>query len=125
MIPADHPITIKRGDTFSLFARARDKVWDPVNSVYVPGDYKDITGWTGTCQLRTTEDAVDVEAVATITLGNQEIVPGSFFMTMTPAITGAIVASSGVYDIQFVTPAGEVHTYVSGEWTLSKDVTRE
>ena len=124
MIPAPHNITIKRGDTFSLFARARDKVWDAIEGEYVPGPYKDLTGWTGLCQLRETEDSATIVATATITLGNQVTVPGSFFMTMSKTITAAITVVTGVYDVQFTTGAGEDYTYVGGTWQLSKDVSR-
>ncbi len=124
MIPAPHNITIKRGDTYSLFARARDKVWDAINGVYVPGDYKDLTGWTGLCQLRASEDAVEIVATPAIVLGNQGTTPGSFFMNMTAAQTAGITVIQGVYDIEFTTPAGEVYTYLGGTWSLSKDVSK-
>lgn len=124
MIPAVHDIKIKRGDTYSLFGRIRDKVWDGVTQTYIAGPYKNITGWTGLCQLRANEDAVDISAVGTITLGNQTTVPGSFFMTMSKTVTAALTGASGVYDIQFTTPAGEDYTYVGGKWTLLKDVSR-
>lgn len=124
MIPATHNITVRRGDTFSMFCRARDKVWDPVNSVYVPGDYKDLTGWTGSCQLRATEDSAEVVVTATVVLGNQTTTPGSFFVNMADDVTATIAVNNGVYDVQFVTPAGETYTFLGGTWTLSKDVTR-
>ena len=124
MIPAPHDIVIKRGDTFSLFARARDKVWDAGTGQYIAGPYKDLTGWVGLCQLRATEDSATVIATPTIVIGNQVTALGSFFMNMTDAETGAITALEGVYDIQFTTPAAEVYTYVGGIWTLSKDVSR-
>lgn len=124
MIPAPHNIVIKRGDTFSRFIRARDKVWDSASGTYIPGPYKDLTGWVGTCQFRSDFDAAEVAATATVVLGNQITTPGSFFINMTDEVTSAITEESGVWDAQFVTPAGEVHTYIGGQWTLSKDVTR-
>lgn len=124
MIPAVHNITIKRGDTYSLFCRARDKVWDAPSGTYVPGPYKDLTGYVGSCQLRPSEDSTSVSATPTVELGNQSTAPGSFFVRLTDDETAAITDLNGVYDVQFVTPAGETYTYVGGTWTLSKDVTR-
>lgn len=121
MKPASVPIDIQRGDSFEAFGRIRDTTWD--GTAYVPGEYKDITGWVGKSQMRDSTDSQQVVVEFEVTLGNQETAPGSFWVRATPEQTAEIV-KSGVWDVQFTTPAGEVFTIAGGAANLGKDVTR-
>jgi hypothetical protein len=124
VIPAVKDITVKRGDTFELFARIRDKVWDAGTSTYIPGPYKNLTGWTGLSQIRLTADTPDpVLATMSVVLGNQGTTPGSFFLRMTSTVTATLTVN-GVYDVQFTLPDASVQTYLGGAVTISKDVTK-
>lgn len=122
MIPAVVDIEFTRGDSYSKFFRARDRVWDAGTSSYVPGPYKDLTGWTGLAQCRATIDDASVLFLFTVTLGNQITTPGSFFVTAAPAITKDLTTFVGVWDLQWTTNTAEVYTYCGGKVTLKKDV---
>jgi hypothetical protein len=124
VIPAPVNIAFVRGDSYSKFGRVRTKVWDATAQAYIPGPYRDITGWTGLAQVRATVDTATVLFEFTVTVGNQETVPGSFFLTAAPAVTAALTTLAGVWDLQWTTDTGEVYTYAAGTVTLTKDVSR-
>jgi hypothetical protein len=121
--PATHDIEVYRGDTYELFVRIRTRVY--VEGVgWTPGPYKDLTGYTGTAQIRTTEDAADPPAATfTVTIANQVTTLGGVLVRLTPAQTAALVISSGVWDMQ-LSDGTDVWTYVKGNVTVSKDVSR-
>lgn len=123
MIPAVVDIEFTRGDSFSKFFRARDRVWDEGEGAYVPGPYKNLTGWTGLAQVRATLDSSEVLFEFTVTLGNQGTTPGSFYVECIPATTQSLSVLAGVWDLQWTTAAGKVYTYAKGAVKLNKDVT--
>lgn len=123
MQPATHDITIYRGDNFELFVRLREKTWSAGTNTFVPGAYIDLTGQVGKAQLRETEDSSTVSAEFAVTLGNQSTTPGSAYMRLTAVQTAGITITSGKYDLQF-TLAGETLTYLKGNVTITKDVSR-
>jgi hypothetical protein len=124
MIPGVSNLEWVRGDSYSKFGRVRTKVWDGLTSSYVPGPYRDLTGWTGLAQVRESVDAPAVLFELAVTLGNQGTSLGSFFLTATPADTADLTIFEGVWDLQWTTNAGEILTYVGGTVTLKKDVSR-
>ena len=124
MQPAEHNITIYRGDNFELFVRLREKTWNAATNTFIPGAYIDLTGQTGKAQLRENEDATAVIAEFDVQLGNQSTTPGSAYVRLTPAQTAGITVTSGKYDLQF-TVGGETLTYLRGNVTITKDVTRQ
>lgn len=124
MIPAVANIEFVRGDSFSKFGRIRTKVWDGVAGAYVPGPYRDITGWVGLAQVRETVDSASVLFSFAVTLGDQVAAPGSFFLTAVPADTINLSVFAGVWDLQWTTDTGQILTYVGGTVTLKKDVSR-
>lgn len=124
MIPGEKDIEFVRGDFYERFGRVRTKVWDAQAQTWVPGSYRDITGWTGICQVRETVDSETVLFSFTVTLGNQTTAPGSFFIRALPAVTQGLEVLTGVYDLQWTLPDAKVYTYVTGKVTLKKDVSR-
>lgn len=129
MEPFKKDIKIRRGDTKEIFFRVRTKVWDNATSTYIPGPYKDLTGYTVTSQVRANSDATEVLATFAVTLGEQtdEVNGrGAVLLKLSAAQTAAIPTSqaSGVYDVQFTEPDADVFTYLEGGVTFVKDVTR-
>jgi len=126
MKPAKHDIEIRRGDTYELFFRVRTRVWNPTTEVWEAGAYRDLTGYEVTAQLRTAADAATVEIEFTCVLTNQTTVPGGVLVRATPAQTQALIITAGVYDVQ-LDPDGtgdDKYTYLEGDVTITKDVTR-
>jgi hypothetical protein len=129
MTPYQKNIGIRRGDTKEIFFRVRTKVWDEGTSTYVPGPYKDLTGYTITSQVRETKGSVATLLTFTVTLGNQaDLVDGrgAVFMKITDDDTQAVstAISTAVYDVQFQEPDGDKFTYIEGNVAFDEDVTR-
>jgi hypothetical protein len=129
MTPWKKDIGIRRGDTKEIFFRVRTKVWDPGTSTYIPGPYKDLTGYTVTSQVRETKGSSSTLLTFTITLGDQsDLVDGrgAVFMKIDDADTQAVstAISTGVYDVQFQEPDTDKFTYIEGNVTFDEDVTR-
>ena len=119
MKPATHNIEIYRGDTYTKFIRIRSK-----DENGDPGPYVDLTGGTPKAQIRLNEDAVDVEAEFTATLGNQTTFPGSIHLSLTPTQTRGLDPVNHVWDMEVTHADSSVRTYLKGSVTVIKEVTR-
>lgn len=130
MEPFVKNIKIRRGDTKEIFFRVRTKVWDAGLSEFVPGPYKDLTGYTIEAQVRASKDDVGTPLLEfAVTLGNQADEAqgrGAVLLKLTPAETASVPLNipSGVYDVQFAEPDADAFTYLEGGVTFDKDVTR-
>lgn len=124
MKPWPHDLSIRRGDTKELFFRVRERVWDETTSAYIPGAYRDLTGWTVLAQYRATEDANEVLAEFAATIMDQGVTPGGVLLRLTPAQTASLTILTGVWDCQLTDPAGDVYTYIAGKVAVDKDVSR-
>lgn len=131
MKKAPYNIEFVRGDSYSLFGRVRTKVWDSAANDgvggYVPGPYRDLTGWTGRAQVRASLVTTTVLFSFTVELGNQVTTPGSFFIKAVPADTENLsdLQLKGVWDLEWTSPTGEVVTPIGGSVTLEGDVSRD
>lgn len=130
MIPAPVDITIRRGDTKIVFFRVRERVWNPAANGgaggYLPGAYRDLTGWTILSQIRETTESASPAATFTATLSDQVAVPGGVTLRLPPATTAGLTlpVGGGVWDVQLTDTVGDVHTYLAGAVTFEKDVSR-
>lgn len=126
MKKATYKIEFVRGDSYELFGRVRTKVWDAETSTYVPGPYRDLTGWVGRAQVRTALNSTTVLFSFDVELGNQSTTPGSFFIKAQPADTSSLADNqlAGVWDLEWTSPDGEVITPVGGQVALEGDVSR-
>lgn len=122
MKPAEKALEFYRGDSFEAFMRIREMTL--VEGEYVPGAYIDITGWVGLGQLRSSEDDPTVLATFAVTLGNQTTTPGSAFLRLTAAEVAALSVASGKWDVQFTLPDSTVNTFLKGNFTVVKDVSK-
>jgi hypothetical protein len=120
MIPAPLDITIRRGDTFRLFFRLRNKLPDGT-----PGDYSDLTAWgTGLAQVRATTDAA-VLVEMTVTKANQVTYPGGILLSIPDDVTALLDLPSGCkWDFEITNNLGETDTYLEGAVTFKKDYSR-
>ena len=111
-LPGVHNLTIYKGDDFSQTVR-----------LATDGVYINLTGWSGRAQLRSLTDTLIT--AFNITFGNQTTAPGELTMSLTAAVTSALTATEGVYDLELTTPApAKVKTYLAGSVTIVSDVTK-
>lgn len=124
MQPAQRDITLYQGDTYSFFFRVRERVWDDFTSQWVPGDYVDLTNWSGKSQIRATHGSAGVLAEFTVVFPNQVTTRGGVLLTLTKEMTSAITATTGVWDVELVNATNERRTFISGTVTIRPEVTR-
>lgn len=108
-------IYVRRGDTY------REAVTFRVKN----GAAIDLTGYTFLGHIRATVESESTIAVFTIIIidaanGEIEIVISADTTALLPTETTA----SGVYDLQFTTPAGDVRTFMVGNVYFESDVAR-
>lgn len=126
MQPGKLDLTLTRGDSFELYFRIRNP--SPDGGV-TPGDYKDLTGYTGKAQIRTEEDATEVLAELGVTIPDQTVAEnlGGVLITLTKEQAADLPVTSGTdthtWDIQ-LTKAAENQTYLKGKVKVNKDTTR-
>lgn len=114
-LPGKLDITIQQGDSFDLPLKIRTKLADQST---VPVD---LTGHVGKAQIRASTVATEVMAEFTVTITDGA--QGELTASLTPGQTTAITGN-GVWDLETTAPDGEVRTWVGGNVTLLKEVTR-
>lgn len=129
MIPTTLDITIRFGDYKEIFFRVRDRVFNSGTGEWEPGSYRNLTGYTILSQVRLTEDDPTPLLTFTSTLGNQaEPVngTGSVLLKLTGTQTGGVsrTTTKAKWDVQMTDPAGDPATYIAGDVTFVKDVSR-
>lgn len=94
-MPYTQQITIYRGDTFTQMLRLRQRQWNPLlnqgQGGWMPGAYRDLTGWSGGFQIRTQPDSPAAAATGVVTIMDQTTTPGGITYTMSPAQTATLV----------------------------------
>jgi hypothetical protein len=134
---AKYDLLLRQGDSFTLVFRIREKVWDPITSTYIPGDYKDLTGLFAKAQIRATAASSTVLAEFTATIPDQAVTlnRGTVVLKLTPTQTTALPPSAGypnasmVWDVQLSDNAVEASanwrkTYLAGGVAMEAEVTR-
>jgi hypothetical protein len=136
MVAGKYNITCQQGSTFDLQLTLQYTNPDyPGNCVdpEVCPEFLiwDLTGYTARMQIRKYVDSATAIATLTtenlstfrITLGNPDPVDGTITLFMRAEDTRAII-TSGVYDIEIISPSNEVDRILEGDFILSKEVTR-
>lgn len=128
MQPHNEDFTIKRGDYFELTFRIRTRVWDPnlngdAGGGWVPGDYRDLTGWTGKFMLRQAQDDVAPAVTGTVTIANQSTLKGGVTFSFEGDDTQALLGDY-FYDVELTNELGKPRTFWDGKFTFGKDVSR-
>lgn len=119
--PATVNLVLTQGDdwikTFRIGSRP-----DPESAV----EYWDLTGWTGSSQIRKKATSADVLATLTVEIGpDQDVAETAGYITVTLTAT----ASAGLpaacrWDLELTDPDGHKRTYFAGTVTASREVTR-
>lgn len=116
MPAATHDILIEQGATFKLSLVWKDSAGAPFN----------LTGYTARMQARgaLTSNEVLLDLTSTngaITLGGTA---GTIDIKISATLTAALQAPRGVYDLEIVSPSGDVTRLIQGAFSVSKEVTR-
>lgn len=120
MKPAPLDIDVYRGDFWSLFFRVRKR-----DAAGVLIGYEDLTGWTGISQIRETEDSVALLAEIMVTFSDQVAYPGGVLLSMSGTVTSGLnFLKPAKWDVQLTNTLGEPNTFLKGNATLDKDVSR-
>ena len=114
--PGNYDITIYQGSTFSqLFT------WQDQNNALV-----NLIGYTARMMARASVDSVS--PFITLTTENSGIAlggaAGTITLSMSAAQTAALVAQSGIYDLEVVSGSGQVTRLLEGNLMVSAEVTR-
>lgn len=116
-IPAKIDLEIYQGSTFR-----KTFIWktgDPTAPV-------DLTGYTARMQIR--ERITDDSPVIELTTENSRIIltpaEGKIELHLTDADTSTITIKKGVYDLELVSPGGDVRRLVEGTVKVFPEVTR-
>lgn len=136
MVAGRYNITCQQGSTFDLQMTLQYTNPDyPANCVDVNVCPEfllwDLTGYTARMQVRKYIDSATPIATLTtenlssfrITLGNPNPTDGTISLFMRAEDTRAIT-TSGLYDIEIISPTNEVDRILQGEFILSPEVTR-
>lgn len=118
MTPAELDLVIYQGATFRrTFTWKTGSSLTPVN----------LTGFTARMQVR--KKITDPDPVISLTTSNGGIVltnptAGEFEIVITDTLTSALTIKTGVYDLEFVAPGGDVSRLMQGAVEVSPEVTR-
>lgn len=124
MLAGIYNITCQQGSTFTrtITLRYPDPQSSDVDPEYLLWDF---TGYTARMQIRRTIESSTV--LLSLTTENGRITLGSNTGIMELLITAAdtaTISSSGVYDIEIISPTGVTDRILQGNFTLSEEVTR-
>lgn len=116
MTAATRDIVIEQGATFTFPLVYKDSNDVPVN----------LTGYTARMQVRRSK--ASTTAVLTLTTENGSITlggsAGTIDIVASAEDTAAIPIKVGVYDLELVSPSGNVKRLIEGEVTISQEVTK-
>lgn len=129
MIPTTLDITIRFGDYKEIFFRVRDRVFNSGTGQWETGNYRDLTGYTVLSQVRVLEDDAAPILTFTSTLGNQADPvngTGAVLLKLTGTQTAGVsrTTTKAKWDVQMTDLSGDPATYIAGDVTFVKDVSR-
>jgi hypothetical protein len=117
MPAAQYDFAIEQGAT-----TIRSFVWKSSDGTPV-----DLTGYAARMQVRRSVSAADVLLEASTFNNRIQLDPlaGRITLVLPADVTAAINWTRGRYDIELVSPDGDVTRLVQGEITVSKEITRD
>lgn len=122
--PTQTASTLRRAKNLNLHLEQGAEFTIPI--VYKEGDEVfDFTGADIKCQFR--EKVSSPTPVVDLSVGSGlELTPlgGKIVMTVTAAQTAALAVFKGVWDMLITLPTGEKFRILTGEWEVSRGVTR-
>lgn len=116
MLSSRHNFTVDQGSTFRRVLRFKSRA---------TGTYLNLSGYTARMQIRREID--DADFVVELTTENGGITidgpEGSVSLHATPAQT-RLLADGAPYDLELITPSGDIYTPLSGKFRTRREVTR-
>lgn len=116
MPASEYDLSIEQGATY------------PIAFTYktAEGTARNLTGYTARMQVRASTSAADVLLELTTENGRITIngPAGRIDLVLPPDVTEAITWRRGVYDLELVSPAGDVQRLLRGRVEVSREVTR-
>lgn len=112
-------LSIDQGTSFSRVLTIKD---DQVVPVAI-----DLTGYTFSSQARVAYATATPAFSFVFTIRDQVALTGQVEMTLAPSVTSALVltaAKAYLYDVEMVSPSGEVTRLFEGKVTITPEVTR-
>lgn len=88
-------IEIVKGTDFLLIGRVQEK-----NQAFGSGGYipVDVTSWSWTAKIKSADLGTEL-ATFVVSIADQSVDPGVFYMALDDAVTTTLPTSSGVYDL--------------------------
>lgn len=127
MLAGNYNMTCQQGSTFTrvLQIEQPDLTEDPTGQTY---EAFDLTGYTARMQVRRTIDSTAFLLSLTTENGTLSINPvegetNTIYIDVSASVT-ASVNTSGVYDLEIISPTGTVSRILQGIFNLSPEVTR-
>lgn len=128
MRPYAKDLELYRGDYFVQTFRLRSRVWNPALNAGVggwePGDYRDLTGWTGLFQIRKNADDVTALANGVVTILDQTLFKGSVQYSLEGPAAAELPGGKAYYDVQLTDTSNKPRTFIAGAVNVIKDVSR-
>lgn len=127
MLAGHYNMTCQQGSTFTrtIEIEQPDLIADPTGNTFVPYD---LSGYTARMQVRRTIDSSSFLLELTSQNGGLTINPAegdsNKILLYASASVTASVSTSGVYDIEIISPDNSVSRVLQGIFNLSPEVTR-
>lgn len=122
-MPGKYPIEIYQGDTYDLFFRVRESVWNPITGQYEAGAYVDLTGTVPTAMIKKSKTDVAATATFSCVLSDQTALPGGVLCTLVPTESKKLIEVVYMYDVQLYTDATHIRTFLQGSVLVTQEVT--
>ena len=127
MLAGNYNMTCQQGSTFirSIELEQPDLFEDPTGNTFEPFD---LTGYAAKMQVRRTIDSSSVllelsTSNGALTINPSGALTNEIYINVSASVT-ASVSTSGVYDLEIISPSGIVTRILQGEFFLSPEVTR-
>lgn len=127
MLAGNYNMTCQQGSTFirSIELEQPDLIEDPTGNTFEPFD---LTGYAAKMQVRRTIDSSNVLLELStfngaLTINPSNAVTNEIYINVSASVTASI-STSGVYDLEIISPSGVVTRILQGEFFLSPEVTR-
>lgn len=126
MRAGNYNMTCEQGSTFTRLVAIEqpDLIADPTGETF---ENFDLTGYTARMQVRRTIESSTVLLNLTTENGGLDVMPyeasNEILINVSASVTASI-STSGVYDIEIISPTGTVSRILQGTFTVSPEVTR-
>ena len=126
MRAGNYNMTCEQGSTFTRLVAIEqpDLIADPTGETF---ENFDLTGYTARMQVRRTIESSTVLLNLTTENGGLDVMPyeasNEILINVSANVTASI-STSGVYDIEIISPTGTVSRILQGTFTVSPEVTR-